>query len=521
LLGNSIISRNIVAKQMNSTFAAFFRSPNNIKQTATVLSFIILGSLFWFRVALIFSYVPEITGMDNNFVHTVIRLLTGLSPYPAPEGFPYAGNIYTPLYFNICHLLGIATGADPEYPIQVYQVCRTVALLCDILSVFLLFRILIRKIAIDKSFALLSVALYSCLICYLAYTFSRVDCLFLTFYISVFYLLTKKEQTFTYRQILLVSILSVCCVFSKQNGIILPFLVSTWLFFTNYKQKIIAFLFSYTICFTVFYLFYTQVMGYTHLVTFAVKGLNNQIDPSWFYINIFKPLANSIIILPLCAGLVITIGLLLNRKTNFTTALSVVYLIQLMFSTGAAFKWGSSLGYFYENLALSLILITEYRSLNNFTQNSQSRLYWFASPLLIIFFIHVLLQDYLFFINQRSQRITEYKQQEEVKYYLRSRLNGRYVLDLYNPNRDFFKNFLYKEIAVPHFDAIDCCLLPDKTFDYTRLKEDFINGNIKYIIFPKDAALPSIWNVSLAHYQKDTSIYNFDLYHFRPDVKKH
>ena len=501
---------------MTNAHKNYFRSPNSMQKTAISLSIIILGSLLLLRIALIFSYVPEITGMDNNFVHTVIRLLAGLSPYPDPEAFPYSGNIYSPLYFNLCQFVGIITGVDPEYPIQVYQVCRTVALLCDIVSVFLLYKIIARNFSVDKPFALLVVAFYACLICYLAYTFSRVDSLFLTFYISVFYILTKKAIHLTNWQVVLLSFLSVCCVYSKQNGIILPLLISVWLYYSLHKKSILLYLLVYAFFFGAFLFVYTQLLGYNHLITLAVKGLNNKIDFSWFYVYIFKPLANSILILPICAGLVISTYIILFSPSGFSTALSVVFIIQLGFSTGTAFKWGSSLGYFYESLALSLILITKYVKLKGFTKDSAKCLFWCTSLPLTIFFIHVLLQDYLFFIHQRPLRITEYKQQEIVKHYIRSRLNGKYVLDLFNPNRDFFKNLMYKEIVLPQFDTVDCCLFPDNTYDYSKLKEDFTNGNIKYIIFPKDQPLSSLWNVSLSHYKKDTTIFNFDLYQFQP-----
>ena len=502
---------------MTTFFSRLFLSTKSIYRTAFIASVMMLGLLFVIRIAIIFSYVPEITGVDNNFVNTVLRMLSGLSPYPNPEAYPYYGNIYSPLYFTICYWTGKLISVNADYPIQVYWLCRTVALACDILTVYFLYKTLKKSTTFATPVALFITAFFSTILCYLAYTFSRVDCLFLTLYAAIFYLLIRKNATNSLLHLLAISFLCTCSIFTKQNGCILPILISAWYFFKGDKKNILPFLLSFAVFFSVFFLIYTQWAGYNHLTDYTIRGLNNRIDIEWFYTYIFKPLANSILAIPLVMAVSISLFFLTGKGTT-EKALSVVYIIQLVFSTGAAFKWGSSLGYYNESFFLAMLLIVKFLAEVKFRKQILVPAFWLTAPLVVIFWIHVSLQDYLFFIGQQGPKKEAYSQQETVKNYLLKHLNGQHVLNLYSPNRDFFKNFLYKNLAVPQFDTIDCCLLPDNSFDYTQLKNELLTGEIKYIIYEKDRPMKSIWGVSLERYKKDTSIFQYDIYKYQETI---
>ena len=118
-------------------------------------------------------------------------------------------------------------------------------------------------------------------------------------------------------------------------------------------------------------------------------------------------------------------------------------------------------------------------------------------PLLLIFFIHTIAEGYLFFIQNRSEKETAYLQQKGIREYLRPKLQGHYVLNLGSANGDFFKTILYKEMAVPNMDIVDCCTLPDHTFNYSSLERDITNGTIAYIISREKILPPEIWGISL------------------------
>lgn len=484
----------------------------NVNKNAANLSLGIILSLLLLRVAIIFSYVPEIIGIDNNFVHTVARSLSGFNPYPDPTQFPYSGNIYTPLYFNICHIIGKIVNINPEHPIQVYRLCRSVALAFDIASVYFLFEILVKNIKIPKAFAFLAVSLFCCILCYLPYTFSRVDCVFLTLYIATFFYLTRSENIRSIGIFFHLPTLATLTIFAKQNGCVLPIFIFIWLLFTDQPARAFKFIVSFCILFLFTFLIYSKMIGYSHLSSYTFLGIQNRIDPQWFYVNIFKPLAGSILIVPLATGVIISLNFFFSRQEKLSQALGIIYLLQIGFSTAVAFKWGSSLGYYYEAFFLSILLIAKNTQGKIVAPIFSKKAVQLISLITLIFFANVFLQDYLFFVGKQKDKLTAYLMQKRVKSYLHGKLNGSHVLNLSSPNRDFFKLFFYKEMAAPHFDAIDCCLLPDKTFDYTALKNEFSTGKIKYIIFRKGKFEPSIWGQSLQHYQKDTTLFDYDIY---------
>lgn len=477
------------------------------------LACVIIASLVILRIAIVFSYVPEITGIDNNFVYTVARILKGLTPYPNPEAFPYAGNIYSPLYFNICAFIGALFNVNPDNVIQVFYLCRATCLVFDLMTAFLLYKTLLSFKNISFIFALAGVAIFLCILCYLAYTFNRVDSLFLFLYAAVIYKLVQNKS-FSFPQIGVLALLSSLCIFSKQNGIILPVLVCVWLFMNTHIKRLMQYLITFAIIFFTIYFFYKYVIGYQYLGRFAFNGIQNKIVPAWFYTYIFKPMASSYLLIPLAISVVICFNYFFKKGFLKEKIFSVIFVIQLFFSVGAALKWGSSLGYFNESFFLSFVLIGLYYNNHKADIVNGEWIFWPLVLLSVVFFVHIMLQDYLFFVNEQKQKKQAYINQQQVQQYLKGKVRGFHVFNMASPNRDFFKLFFIEEMAVPHFDTIDCCLLPDKTFDYTQLKQELLNGKIKYIITTKNNPVTSVWNISLNNYKMDTTINEYDLYKF-------
>jgi hypothetical protein len=106
--------------------------------------------------------------------------------------------------------------------------------------------------------------------------------------------------------------------------------------------------------------------------------------------------------------------------------------------------------------------------------------------------------------------------QLNIAMHIKKNLNktGNYSINLANPDVDYFKNILYKEMAAPNFDAVSCCTLPDKNFNYAGLINGFTNGQIEYIIGSRNAPVKELWGVSLEHYKTDTVFDNFILYKY-------
>nr|MDP9229217.1 hypothetical protein [Bacteroidota bacterium] len=97
-------------------------SDNIYRFTLLSVIFVLLG-LFLFRLLLIFSYNAEIGGIDNNFVYGVLQNIKGYDLYTNPEEFPYAITLYSPLYYNVCTVIGKIVHINADEPIHIYQLC--------------------------------------------------------------------------------------------------------------------------------------------------------------------------------------------------------------------------------------------------------------------------------------------------------------------------------------------------------------------------------------------------------------
>jgi hypothetical protein len=488
-----------------------------------IVKIIFYTSIFFFsiflleRVGIIFSYHGQLAGIDNNFDYAIIRSIAGYSLYPNPNHFPYAVNPYAPLYFLFCQKLALLANIPANHTIAIYRISRSVALLADIGTLCILYKWLLR-ICGRKLEAATIVVLFFSVLCILGYTFNRSDAFFLFFYCLTLFVLFKSEAEIRWKKPLLIAFLSLLCIFSKQNGISLLALCSIYFYCNKQFVQLLLFLsFSLVFCGAAFYYFeaiYTNHFFAQHVV----HSLRNRIDPQWFYVNIFKALMATPIIFPLSIAFILSCRQLANKENKNLSILAAIFLAQLCFSVLLCFKWGSSLGYFNESFFLSAIIIVG--GIKNYGVVFQERkakvclatLY----PVLVFFLTHIALQLFLFFVNNPTTYKIKYQEQLAAATYLQQTLKktGNYVIDLYQPDYDFFKNILYAHMAAPNFDAVNCCTLPDKSFNYEALMQGFSTGKIEFIIAGRGFLPTTFWNTSLKHYQLDTSFSTYSIYKF-------
>ena len=481
-------------------------------------SVFILLCLIAFRFTLIFTYNGEIGGIDNNFVYGVIRSMAGYNIYPNPESFPYAVNPYSPLYYNLCSVTGNIFNINIEDPIHVYRLCRSVSFTCDLLTCIVFFQTLKKAPGIKKEITLLATSVLACLLCYLGYTFSRADSVFLLFYALLISILLRKNLSNGYIHTLMLAFISIGCIFSKQNGMIAPVLVVAGLFMDKKIKLILWYLLFFSVLVAAGLLFYLNIVNYTHLLEHIVSGINNQLDLSWFYVSIFKRLTDSLIIFLLYAGLILSLKWITGTTQVFQKKSGLFFILQTLFSLSISLKWGSSVGYFNESFLLAILLISQYVAQAN--EIREKKFLTVSLPLYILFFVHVGAQGYLFFIQDQKEKKQTYMEQKEIRNYLQPKLSGKYLLDLGNENGNFFKTLFYKESFVPNYDAVSCCTFPRSTFNYSAMLNDLQNGNVKFLIIPEKEFIHEIWGISLDHFKKDTVMYGqCVLGYARPDNK--
>lgn len=477
-------------------------------------------SLAIFRFFLIFTYNGEIGGIDNNFVFDVVRNLNGDPIYTNPAQAPYSITLYPPLYYIVCSFIGNLFNVDPSEPINVYMLCRSVSLICDIITCLYLYIIVKKNVGLPRELAALIVAVFACILCWLGYTFSRCDSMLLTCYAALIYLLFRYHNRFTFSRIIILAILSVACILSKQNGIICPVVIGIWLYHAGSKRLLIYF--SAAVAFLLTLTLLACHYFYPYFFDNTVTALNNKIDWPWFYVYIFKRTMDSPWMIVLYITFILSVKNLFAPVKSIDNTLYIIFLTQFLFSFATTLKWGSTLGYFNESFFLASIILA--RKIVPYNQNNPAIVKkWVAVslPLITLFSIHTLLQGYLFFIQRQPEKKAAYIQQKEISKLLKSKVGGGLIMNIANPNTDFFKSLLSKEIAVPNIDMVECCTFPDKNFDYSLLKKDLSNGKIRYLIANNGDQPSDIWGISLPDFVKDTSISRYTIYVFKPaDNKK-
>ena len=480
---------------------------NRIYQITLGTSLFILLALLTYRILLLFTYNGEIGGIDNNFVYAVIRGMAGFSIYPDPSAIPYAINPYSPLYINLCVFTGNTLQLNTEDPITIYRLCRTVSLICDITTILLFFRIIQKTTCLKKEFTFLATSIFACLLCYLGYTFSRADSLFLLVYALIFYVLLTGSIKKNILSIIILAFLTTACIFSKQNGIILPLLISVWLLINDTKKNLLLYIGLSILFFAGSFFLYKGISGNHFFTSHTIDALRNKIDLSWFYVYLFKRFSDSLILLPIYIAVIISF-IQIRKGVGSAKALSWIFIIQTAFSLGTSLKFGASAGYFNESFFLGLLLINHYYSTLSSTfknQYSGKLLSWFL-PLFVLFTVHVCAQGYLFFLQNQKEKKEIYQNQLSIGNYLKPKLENNYILNLGNQNGDFFKTIFFKEAVVPNYDAVSCCTLPDKIFDYSSLVNDLQNGKIKYLLMNEQDMLTDLWGISLQNFKSDTLI---------------
>jgi hypothetical protein len=480
---------------------------------------IALAAVFTERFLIIFSYEPHIAGIDNNFDYPVIRSLAGFSIYPNPEDYPYAVNPYAPLFFFVCKWVASLLQINPTDTIAVYWTSRSVCLLADTGTCILLFRLLYRHFRTDKATAVICVSLFFCMVSFLGYTANRADAFFLFFYCSTIYVLIRLSESKTIWASLFPAILTTLCIFSKQNGISLLLIVPVWFIAgKNYRSLILYLAFSAFFLISTFLYFeciYTDHFFHRHLI----DALKNKIDPQWFYIYIFKEITPTYLTLPLALSLIISIRSIAENNAALLRRLGIICIVQFLFSTALSFKWGSSLGYYNESFLLAFIIIALFFTV--FPQPIRSAFHNMAIyiyPVVSVLFVHMIAQLFFFFINSRVEAKEKLNEQVQISNYIKSAIGttDKYVIDLSNADFNFFKNILFKESAAPNIDAVGCCTLPGKIFDYSGLLDGFKNGKIMFIIKGKNSIEQSIWGIDIQQYQPDTVFTHYSIYKYDP-----
>ena len=444
-----------------------------IKLSLKQLIFFLLISYIIFRLLLSFSYALDLGGIEENVIYTISSTFEGNPIYGNPEAENYSITQYSPILylFNIGldSLFGVSRSTDYH---KIYVIGRILNLAVNLFSVLLLYKLLCKKMAIEKTFAFsLSVLMFFTLT---RFHFSvRPDALYnLTFILFIYYSIPLIREGKGMKTFVLPCVLLVILFFIKQSAVqIIPLIPM----FLLYKKRYFDFLkFSFILLFLIvlgLFLFHFFLGDY--LLLNILGGIKNEIsirNAIELFLNYFSK--NTIILLFFIFSMIFYLKDEISRRNILYQFIIFSTLITFFTSFILTSKVGAGINYYNEFGVLVLILFSVLFSDLN-------------SKLLDVFLGGVLFVCVIYFF-----RSYYHEHSMDLK-----KINKH---ELWVNQEDFVKKvkpFLKTDSKILSFDRRIEILLPNyviipnkdivpqqSPFDYSLLKNEFDNGKIEYVI---------------------------------------
>lgn len=451
--------------------------------TAVIIAIGAFAFLLFGRIQLINSWSHDMGGIEQNVVYGIQRIIDGQSLYTDPNQPPYAVMMYSPLYFHAVAIVGKITGANPDNPMAIYHINRSVALIFNLLFIGLLGLIAVRHFNIP---GLAAIIIGSLVFSYLRITdFGRPDSLY---HLSILVTLASGLEFLRSRKALfgiLAVIMSAVCLFAKQSGLIVPVILFFYLLIYERKNALLGL----PIFLASFGLLWLLLSGNSYSFWQNVyQGVNNGISWDWFKRRILFFYLREI---ALFSGLVLLLAVLFITKFSKSVhhLLGVALFGMFFFALLTALKWGSMPSYFTPFITLGWIGIASYLYSDHIQLTTGMR-NALLGGLAICCFVTEVPHKYNTFHFQSSNK--RYLQAKQVTDYLKNDLqlqpnervltvvNGQHLIE-----QHFLNNFLFRNALLPTKDITTCCAYPLKKFDYTQLNQEIETGMVKYLIRSK------------------------------------
>ena len=445
------------------------------------------------RVYRIYIPIADIGGIETNVIYAIQRLMAGLDLYNDPASPPYSITQYSPLYFMVTSSIGNLLNIDPDELFSVYKLSRYCSIIFNFLFVGIIYLIGKKQLGLNRVFS--AFAALSTFVLLETPAFSRPDSLFnflllLSIYGVFWY---GKEQTSKiYKSYIALGlgVITALAILAKQSGIILLPLIPFIMFVLcrDWKSPIL-FLLSWGISMSVGIVGIASIGGYDNFVQNAIQGVNNGVDFGWFWQRIVLPYFFGIkgaLMTSLCLFVAANLW---RKKDRTSSILSYSILIIFVFTLGTCIKKGSSVHYFTELWALTLLGLCTISNLR------------LSKSLLFLCFLFLFGSELAYSgitgILQSNPNMkidyTLYDSEKEVIDFVLERISGEnkdevniFISDQQSTfsKHSFMQNFAFRYSLFPNRDIVDCCSAPLKIYDYSSFEKLIESRSINYIIAP-------------------------------------
>ena len=239
-----------------------------------------------FRTLLVFSYTPDLGGVESNVIYTVCKMLNGLRLYGDPEDLNFDITQYSPIYYylhsGLCSLFSLKPLTDLH---KIYILGRSLSLFFNLVGSAVIYHILYRLFAVSKRISFIAALIQFTYLTKLHFS-SRPDGLFSLVYIAFLFLMIHyfKEERKNKKEVYLylACILAVISIFIKQNGIQLPILIAAYFIIYGGGRSAIKPVIVMTSVFSFIFFIFHDTYGSFFLKN-IVGGLDNGISLARMY----------------------------------------------------------------------------------------------------------------------------------------------------------------------------------------------------------------------------------------------
>lgn len=455
-----------------------------------------------------FSYFPDLGGIETTMVYYIQRLLSGHELYPHPESAPFYFLQYTPGYYLVASFIGKVLGVQGADVHSVYILGRGLSLSFHIIILAVVFKFLTRFFGVSKWFSLISITLI--ILClYGLQVAVRSDamktCLVIVSIWCLFKFISEKHTL----HLLLASFFIVLAVYTKQDA--LQFVFLSFLVLLKIQRAAALKYIFYTstgviLCSTIFYFLYGEIFILSNF-----KGINQGVSLPYFY----DFLKASIPYILFFIFVIYRFYTTPDDENPFRQSLYILFLGSFIFSTFLGLKWGSSPVYYTETMIFAIILLFSYQYNIKWNLSFVINFTAVASIIALIFKMYFPVYQSL---NNKIEKIN-FQNREDLAMQIKNQLApGEFILTFDKP----LINHLSEKALFPMFEAEFPQFLPygasysgspKLLFDYSEFNIILANKRLKlYIKNSKDEIPSDFLNFSLNDFNFKETSYSYEVF---------
>ena len=330
-------------------FQEFIKAKNNLLLVGLLLVLIV------YRLLICFNYTTELCVGETNNIWSAMNVAHGKQLYTHPEVSPFEIFQYTPVsQFPIILGAKLFNSNSINYSYSVLVFGRICSLLFNLLTFFILYRLMFNVFKVSKTLSLAAVTFGFGLLTHLAFGI-RPDAMSLLFIVISIYLFSISYFKNEGKNIFISSVFFAFSFFIKQDSFLILSGIGLFLLVEKKWKLIFQLAISFAISFIVFLFLFKFLFG-PHFMLSIFGGLSQGFEVKQI-LMVFERFLNFYNYL-LFIALVFTV-IVLKKAADSSISYFIVFISIVSFSIAFAtsVKLGSWINYYTQFVIYSILLI--------------------------------------------------------------------------------------------------------------------------------------------------------------------